>query len=400
MGSLKDKIVFVTGASSGIGESCARAFAAAGAKLILAARRTGRLEKLSGELETAHGTQSRIVALDVRDGAAVAAAVGGLPEAWAEIDVLVNNAGLSRGLDKLHEGKIEDWDEMIDTNVKGLLYVSRAVLPGMVARGRGHVINIGSIAGHEVYPGGNVYCATKFAVDALSKGHAARPQRDGRPGHRPGPRHGRDGIQPGPLSRGRGEGGQGLCRGDAPDSRRYRRRRALVRHPAAPCRHRRDARHAHGPGVDDGYSQEIGIEIKENPMKEYDARSLFVAVLFAAVAGLAASAQKTAKIDLSGTWTGSAMINGGASKEDFTLIFEKKGEAYTGKITTATGMAQDAELRNIVLTGDKLSLEFDLNGDVSGDVITVEVTVTADAMTGTWSSSSGQGDTIEAKKQK
>jgi 3-hydroxy acid dehydrogenase / malonic semialdehyde reductase len=96
--------------------------------------------------------------------------VAGLPSEWAAVDVLVNNAGLSRGLDKLHEGLVSDWEEMIDTNVKGLLYVSRAVVPGMVARGRGHVINIGSIAGHEVYPNGNVYCATKFAVQALSRG--------------------------------------------------------------------------------------------------------------------------------------------------------------------------------------------------------------------------------------
>jgi serine 3-dehydrogenase len=96
--------------------------------------------------------------------------VNGLPAEWAAIDVLVNNAGLSRGLDKIHEGKLDDWEEMIDANIKGLLYVSRAVIPGMVKRGQGHIINIGSIAGHEVYPGGNVYCATKFAVRALSKG--------------------------------------------------------------------------------------------------------------------------------------------------------------------------------------------------------------------------------------
>jgi 3-hydroxy acid dehydrogenase / malonic semialdehyde reductase len=170
MVSLKDKVVFITGASSGIGESCARAFAAAGARLILAARRADRLEKLAGELKTAHGTASRLIALDVRDRRAVESALAALPGEWREIDVLVNNAGLSRGLDKLQEGKIEDWEEMIDTNIKGLLYVSRTVLPGMVERGRGQVINIGSIAGHEVYPAGNVYCATKFAVDALSRG--------------------------------------------------------------------------------------------------------------------------------------------------------------------------------------------------------------------------------------
>jgi NADP-dependent 3-hydroxy acid dehydrogenase YdfG len=170
MYSLKNKIVFITGASSGIGRSCVKAFAAQGARLILAARRAERLEKLAVELKTEHGPDILVLKLDVRDPAAVAAAVAGLPAEWAAIDVLVNNAGLSRGLDKLHEGKLQDWDEMIDTNIKGLLYVSRAVIPGMVARGRGHVINIGSIAGREVYPSGNVYCATKFAVNALTKG--------------------------------------------------------------------------------------------------------------------------------------------------------------------------------------------------------------------------------------
>jgi len=170
MYSLRDRIVFITGASSGIGRSCVKAFAAQGARLILAARRAERLEKLAVELKTEHGPDILVLKLDVRDPAAVAAAVSGLTAEWAAIEVLVNNAGLSRGLDKLHEGKLQDWDEMIDTNIKGLLYVSRAVIPGMVARGRGHVINIGSIAGHEVYPSGNVYCATKFAVKALSKG--------------------------------------------------------------------------------------------------------------------------------------------------------------------------------------------------------------------------------------
>lgn len=167
---MKDKIVFVTGASAGIGEACARAFAGAGARLILAARRAGRLDELAGALASEHGTDVRTLLLDVRDRATVDAAVAGLPPEWAEIDVLVNNAGLGRGLERLYEGSADDWDEMIDTNVKGLLYVTRAVVPGMVARGRGHVVNIGSIAGHEVYPNGNVYCATKHAVDAITKG--------------------------------------------------------------------------------------------------------------------------------------------------------------------------------------------------------------------------------------
>jgi len=170
MYSLKDKIVFITGASSGIGRSCARAFASQGAKLILAARRAERLEEIAAGLKTEHGTAILVLKFDVRNPNAVEQAISGLPQEWRAIEVLVNNAGLSRGLDKLYEGKLRDWDEMIDTNLKGLLYVSRAVIPGMVGRGRGHVINIGSIAGHEIYPSGNVYNATKFAVKALSKG--------------------------------------------------------------------------------------------------------------------------------------------------------------------------------------------------------------------------------------
>ncbi len=170
MYSLKNKVVFVTGASAGIGRSCARAFAAEGAKVLLCARRADRLKALAAELKREFGVPIHHFALDVRDRAAVEKAVAGLPGDWQAIEVLVNNAGLSRGLSKLHEGLVSDWEEMIDTNVKGLLYVSRAVIPGMVARGTGHIINIGSIAGHEVYPNGNVYCATKFAVRALSQG--------------------------------------------------------------------------------------------------------------------------------------------------------------------------------------------------------------------------------------
>ena len=160
------KIALVTGASSGIGEATARKLAAAGYDLILAARRLDRLQQLAKTLSV----ESHLIQLDVRDCEAVNKAIAGLPQRWQGIDLLVNNAGLSRHLEKLHEGHTEAWDEMIDTNVKGLLYVSRAVIPGMVARGKGHVINVGSIAGHEVYPNGNVYCASKFAVDALTKG--------------------------------------------------------------------------------------------------------------------------------------------------------------------------------------------------------------------------------------
>jgi len=168
--SLKDKIVFVTGASSGIGQATAEAFAGLGARILMCARRTDRLESLARRLETERRVPVHCFGLDVRDRAAVDTAVAALPPDWRAVDVLVNNAGLSRGLDKLPGGLVSDWEEMIDTNVKGLLYVTRAVLPGMIERGRGHVINVGSVAGLEVYPAGNAYCATKFAVRALTKG--------------------------------------------------------------------------------------------------------------------------------------------------------------------------------------------------------------------------------------
>jgi 3-hydroxy acid dehydrogenase/malonic semialdehyde reductase len=166
MTELRDKIVLVTGASSGIGEAVATEFSEAGAKVILAARRLERLKSVSGTLRTV----SHLMELDVRDRHAVEEAIDGLPAEWQAIDILVNNAGLGRSLDKLHEADPDGWEEMIDTNVKGLLYVSRVVIPGMVSRGTGHIINIGSIAGHQVYPGGNVYCATKHAVTALTRG--------------------------------------------------------------------------------------------------------------------------------------------------------------------------------------------------------------------------------------
>ena len=169
MTSIKNTIVLITGASSGIGAASARAFAAEGSHLILAARRSERVQALADQLHAEFGVEALPLTLDVRDQAAVARVLGNLPERWAPVDVLLNNAGLSRGLDKLHEGQISDWDEMIDTNVKGLLYVTRAILPGMVARGRGHVINLASIAGHAPYPGGNVYGASKAAVEMLNK---------------------------------------------------------------------------------------------------------------------------------------------------------------------------------------------------------------------------------------
>lgn len=170
MASLENQIILITGASSGIGTACAKIFAGAGAKLILAARRLERLQQIADTLTQDFNTEVHLLELDVRDRSAVESAISNLPSSWSDIDILINNAGLSRGLDKLHEGSFTDWEEMIDTNIKGLLYLSRYVVPGMVSRGRGHVVNLGSIAGHQTYPGGNVYCATKAAVRAISEG--------------------------------------------------------------------------------------------------------------------------------------------------------------------------------------------------------------------------------------
>ncbi len=167
---LKNSIVLVTGASSGIGLECARAFAREGARVIIAARRVGRLAEIASELSSRYGAEVHILDMDVRNREVVNKAIGSLPPEWREIDILVNNAGLSRGLDKIHEGNPEGYDEMIDTNVKGVLWVSLAVIPGMVRRDKGHIINIGSIAGREVYLGGSVYCATKHALRAITQG--------------------------------------------------------------------------------------------------------------------------------------------------------------------------------------------------------------------------------------
>ena len=160
------KIAIVTGATSGFGKAIAKKFAAGGYAVIITGRRKERLAALEQEL----APDSRALCFDLRKLAEVEQAVASLPEAWKKIDVLVNNAGLAAGLAPVHEGSVDDWEQMIDTNVKGLLYMTRVIAPLMVARGHGHIINIGSIAGKEVYPNGNVYCGSKFAVDAITKG--------------------------------------------------------------------------------------------------------------------------------------------------------------------------------------------------------------------------------------
>lgn len=166
---MKNKIVLITGATSGIGEGCAKRFAKGGYDLILTGRNTKKLEELKHTLETG---DCHVLTLnfDVRDRAAAIKAVESLSDDWKQIDVLVNNAGLARGLDPEYEGNLDEWDEMVDTNIKGLLTMTRLVVPGMVERNHGNVINIGSVAGDAAYAGGNVYCATKSAVKALSDG--------------------------------------------------------------------------------------------------------------------------------------------------------------------------------------------------------------------------------------
>jgi 3-hydroxy acid dehydrogenase / malonic semialdehyde reductase len=172
MPDLAGKIVLISGASSGIGAACAQLLAPLSVKLILLARRAERLQQVVDSCVAAGASPANFqqITADVRDRTALTMAIAQLPPAWQAIDILINNAGLSRGLSKLQEGIIADWEEMIDTNVKGLLYLTRAVVPGMVERGQGHIVNLGSIAGHQTYPAGNVYCGTKAAVRAISAG--------------------------------------------------------------------------------------------------------------------------------------------------------------------------------------------------------------------------------------
>lgn len=165
-----NKTVLITGASSGIGEGCARKFASEGARLILNARREDKLNGLAAELKEKYGSECYVMPFDVCDRKSAEAALAALPQEWKSIDILINNAGLAVGVDKEHEGNLQEWDVVIDTNIKALLSMTRLVVPGMVERGCGHIINIGSIAGDAAYPGGSVYCATKAAVKALSDG--------------------------------------------------------------------------------------------------------------------------------------------------------------------------------------------------------------------------------------
>jgi len=165
---MKSKIAFITGATAGIGKEVAIQLAGIGYDLIICGRRKDKLSEVSNEL-TRLGVKVYSKVLDVRNRQDVLGFFGELPANWLDIDVLVNNAGLAAGLDSFANGSLDDWDEMVDTNIKGLLYVSRQVMPLMIKRGTGHIVNIGSIAGKEIYPNGNVYCGTKHAVDALTK---------------------------------------------------------------------------------------------------------------------------------------------------------------------------------------------------------------------------------------
>lgn len=167
-----NRTIFITGATSGFGEACARKFAASGDRLILTGRRKERLTTLKEELEGRHGVQVLALAFDVQEREAVFSAVAALPEAWRRINILINNAGLALGRDFFDDASLEDWETMIDTNVKGLLYVSKAVLPLMIPVGNGHIINLGSVAAKDIYEKGNAYCGSKAAVDVIS--HAMR----------------------------------------------------------------------------------------------------------------------------------------------------------------------------------------------------------------------------------
>ncbi|SEB13162.1 SDR family NAD(P)-dependent oxidoreductase [Pedobacter hartonius] len=164
------RTALITGATSGIGEACAHLFAQQGYRMILVARKQDKLEKIAKHFADKYAVEIKTLIADVRDKVAVTDILEGLPGDWKQVDVLVNNAGLSLGLEPIDQGDTSDWDTMIDTNVKGLLYVTKIVSNWMISNKKGHIVNIGSTAGKEVYPGGNVYCATKHAVDALNKG--------------------------------------------------------------------------------------------------------------------------------------------------------------------------------------------------------------------------------------
>jgi len=169
MKSLKGKFVFITGATSGIGKASAYAFAEEGANVVISARRLNLAEEIAEDIGKKFGVKVYAFKMDVRNRAEVGNAIASLPEEFSKIDILVNNAGLGRGLNKFQDDNPDGWEEMIDTNVKGLLYVTHFILPGMIERKSGHIINIGSIAGREAYPKGAVYCASKHAVDAITR---------------------------------------------------------------------------------------------------------------------------------------------------------------------------------------------------------------------------------------
>jgi len=167
---LKNKLVFITGASSGIGAAAAHHFARLGAKLLLCARRLDKLQEVVAAIQQENKVDIHAFQLDVTKQADVVTSLQSLPSNWKKVDILLNNAGLAAGMDHFQDGSLDDWETMIDTNVKGLMYITKEILPGMIERNAGHIINIGSVAGHYVYPKGAVYCASKYAVHALTQG--------------------------------------------------------------------------------------------------------------------------------------------------------------------------------------------------------------------------------------
>jgi NADP-dependent 3-hydroxy acid dehydrogenase YdfG len=170
MAILTNKLALISGASAGIGRATALALAREGCRTILVGRRVERLKELKNEIETTWQKEAFVLELDIRRKEDVLSKIKNLPAEWRAVDILINNAGMAKGISKMQDSNVDDWDTMIDTNVKGLLYVTHAIVPGMIKRGHGDIVHLGSIAGHEVYPGGNIYCATKHAVHAIEKG--------------------------------------------------------------------------------------------------------------------------------------------------------------------------------------------------------------------------------------
>lgn len=253
------KTILITGASSGIGEATARRFAQAGSRLILNARNTEKLTSLKKELEESYGTEVYLIPFDVRDFQSAEKAIGSLPETFRQIDVLVNNAGLALGVDKEFEGDMTDYETMIDTNIKALLKITQLVVPGMIARHTGHVINIGSIAGEKAYPGGSVYCATKSCSQGSDRRIANGPLRYSHKGHQCEAWPGGDQFLRHPLPRRQTESRQGIQQRETFDRHRHCRSHLLRGSCPTSCPDIRNRDSCHPSGVSPNGLERIGL---------------------------------------------------------------------------------------------------------------------------------------------